>query len=477
MSRERAISAATAYFDDGRYVADLARRVAIQTESQNPARLGELRTYLRDEMAPVLESLECSCRILDNPVAGGGPFLIAQRMESPELPTVLSYGHGDVVLGYDAQWREGLSPWVLSREGDRLYGRGTADNKGQHTVNLAALEAVMGVRGALGFNFTLLLETGEEIGSPGLREICDLEKRALDADVLIASDGPRIDPGRPTLYLGTRGALNFELTVDLREGSHHSGNWGGLLANPGILLAHAIASIASASGRIRVPQWRPAAIPDLVRRALDGLRIDGGANAPSMDAWWGEPGLTAPEKVFAWSSFEVLAFTTGNPEHPVNAIPPRATATCHVRFTVDVDADNLLPALREHLDENGLSMVELNRCEEGFLRPTRLDPEHPWVRWAAASLMSTTGKEPAILPNVGGSLPNDIFAEGLGLPTVWIPHSYGGCSQHAPNEHVLVPLQREALAVMAGVFWDLGEAPPKGGERAASQRHAAGRNP
>ncbi len=170
--------------------------------------------------------------------------------------------------------------------------------------------------------------------------------------------------------------------------------------------------------------------------------------------------MTAPEKVFAWSSFEVLAFKTGNPEHPVNAIPPRATATCHIRFTVDVDEEALLPALRAHLDAQGLSMVELLRCEEGFLRASRLDPGHPWVVWAAESLRRTTGREPAILPNIGGSLPNDIFAELLGLPTIWIPHSYAGCSQHAPNEHVLAPLEREALAIMAGVFWDLGESPP-----------------
>ena len=70
----------------------------------------------------------------------------------------------------------------------------------------------------------------------------------------------------------------------------------------------------------------------------------------------------------------------------------------------------------------------------------------------------TTGVPPAILPNLGGSLPNDIFAVDLGLPTVWVPHSYPGCSQHAPNEHLLAPVARQALAIMSGIYWDLGEA-------------------
>ena len=64
---------------------------------------------------------------------------------------------------------------------------------------------------------------------------------------------------------------------------------------------------------------------------------------------------------------------------------------------------------------------------------------------------------PVLLPNLGGSLPNDVFADILGLPTVWVPHSYAACSQHAPNEHLLAPVARQALEIMAGLFWDLGD--------------------
>jgi hypothetical protein len=73
------------------------------------------------------------------------------------------------------------------------------------------------------------------------------------------------------------------------------------------------------------------------------------------------------------------------------------------------------------------------------------------------SIGRTTGKKPAILPNLGASLPNDAFSETLQLPTVWIPHSYPGCSQHAPNEHLPMNIAREGLALMAGLYWDLGE--------------------
>jgi flagellar motor protein MotB len=141
MSRTETIAAIETYFDSGGFAADLARRVAIPTESQNPERSLALTYYVKDELQPMLEKLGFKCTILPNPAGKGGPFLVAERMEDSALPTVLTYGHGDVIRGQDEQWRKGLSPWALTSEGDRLYGRGTADNKGQHTINLAAMRA------------------------------------------------------------------------------------------------------------------------------------------------------------------------------------------------------------------------------------------------------------------------------------------------------------------------------------------------
>jgi acetylornithine deacetylase/succinyl-diaminopimelate desuccinylase-like protein len=260
------------------------------------------------------------------------------------------------------------------------------------------------------------------------------------------------------LFLGTRGAMNFDMVADFRPGGHHSGNWGGLISNPGIVLAHAIASITDARGSIRVPEWRPATLTPSVRAALKGLVIDGGESGPAVEPDWGEPDLTPAERVFGWCSFEVLAFVTGNPDRPVNAIPPNARAHCQLRFVVGVDPKEILPALRRHLDRLGFDKVQVKQAREECLPATRLDPDHPWVRWAAASVERTTGKKPAVLPNLGGSLPNDVFSETLGLPTVWVPHSYASCSQHAPNEHLLGPVAREGLRIMTGMFWDLGQA-------------------
>src|SRR5262249_16606398 len=266
---------------------------------------------------------------------------------------------------------------------------------------------------------------------------------------------PPADPLRRTARRArSAGALSrrarrhpIELVVDLREGAHHSGNWGGLLANPGIILAHALACITDARGTIRVPEWRPS-LPTSVRRLLAGVEVDGSGNGPVIDRDRGAPDLSPAEGVFGWNSFEVLAFTTGTPERPVNAIPGQARAHCQLRYVVGTDVEDIIPALRRHLDRHGFTQVEVRRGRGGFFRASRLDPEDPWVGFAARSIEHTTGRAPIILPNFGGSLPNDSFADVLGLRTIWIPHSYAGCSQHAPDEHLLAPIAREGLGMM-----------------------------
>lgn len=113
-----------------------------------------------------------------------------------------------------------------------------------------ALEQVWHARGGkLGFNCKILFEMGEEISSPGLAEICRQQQALLSADLFIASDGPRLNAERSMLYLGSRGCVNFRLTINARDNAYHSGNWGGLLTNPATQLANAIASLVNQQGQ------------------------------------------------------------------------------------------------------------------------------------------------------------------------------------------------------------------------------------
>ena len=189
--------------------------------------------------------------------------------------------------------------------------------------------------------------------------------------------------------------MNFNLKLTYREGGHHSGNWGGLLANPGIVMAHALATITDERGQIKVPEWRPKSLTNSVRAALADVSIDAGEGAPKIHEDWGEKGLTPIERVFGWNSFEVLAFKTGNPDRPVNAIPPSAIAYCQLRFVVGTDPHDIVPALRRHLEKHGFGDIEVVQAREVIMNATRLDPDNPWAKFAAKSLETTFGVEAA----------------------------------------------------------------------------------
>jgi len=325
-TRADAIAIVREHFQSGQFLKELDRRVGYQTESLNADKADALRAYLVENLQPAFTDLDFTTRLIESPT-GRGPYLIADYQEDTSRPTVLSYGHGDVVDGMVGEWRDGLNPWQTTVKGERVYGRGTADNKGQHSINMAALRAVKQARGGkLGFNAKFIIETGEEIGSPDLREVCEAHREELKADLFVASDGPRLSAGRPTIFLGCRGGNRIHLDVNLREGGNHSGNWGGVLANPATILVNAIASLVDGRGRMKLEILKPPPISNRVRAALADVKIEPSADEPQLAEDWGEEGLTAAERLYAWNTLEVLAMSSGNIDKPANAIPGKASA-------------------------------------------------------------------------------------------------------------------------------------------------------
>lgn len=376
MSRDRAIESATAYFSDGRFLSDLRNLISIRSESQNPQSRAHLTGYL-ECMQRIVAAMGLSCRIFPGSVAGSAGFLLAERIEDESLPTVLMYGHGDVVSGMEGKWSEGLDPWSVTVVDGKWFGRGVADNKGQHWINLVALKILLEDEGHLGFNFRFLLEMGEEIGSPGLHEFCRQQRQALRSDVLLASDGPRLSAGRPTIFMGSRGIAKFSLRARVRKKQYHSGNWGGVLKDPAIRLVHAISSITDANGRILIDCWRPSEPAASIRQALADCEIAMSDDDGIINSDWGEVRLTPSERLYAWNSFSVLAMQSGDVTNPVNVIQSEAVAVCQLRFVVGLNPQSAIDCLRRHLDANGFEDIAIEWDSTVDIAATRLDPSHP----------------------------------------------------------------------------------------------------
>ena len=454
-SPDQALENSNKWFTDGKFFDKLSSLVNIVTDSKNAVSVDDLTNYYTDGLSDILTELGLQTEIIDNPIKGGPPFLLGKRIESSELKTILLYGHGDTVPLQEGQWFEEIIPNELKVIGDKIYGRGVADNKGQHLINLLALLSVLKIRKKLGFNLKIIFEMGEEIGSPGLFDLCEKYKDYFKSDVLIASDGPRVAVDVPTVFLGSRGAINFELEAKYREGAHHSGNWGGVLRDPGVRLSHALSIITDKYGKILIENWKPTSLSVEVRDRLHSLPTTI-SETVEIDENWGEPGLSSNEKLFGWNSFSVLALRSGNIDLPVNAIQPSAKALCQLRFVVGTDTNKVISSLRDHLDQNGFNDIKIITENAINFEASRTNLNNVWLEKVEHILEKFHRGKIHVIPNLAGSLPNNCFTDILGIPTIWIPHSYKECSQHAPNEHVPIELLQNSLLLMTDLYWNLG---------------------
>ena len=194
-----------------------------------------------------------------------------------------------------------------------------------------------------------------------------------------------------------------------------------------------------------------------MRRALATIEVGRDDDAPETDPDWGEPGLSLAERLFGWNTLEVLAYKTGNPDNPVGAIPGRAAAACNLRFVVGTDWRAASDILRAHLDAHGFGQVQV-KVRRGTPPPgwTRTMPG-PLGRGIAGRDHRRRTRHPA--------QPGRHRAQRRVLGRAGTAHDLGAafypaCCQHGPDEHLLAPVARQAMAIMAGLFWDLGEQGP-----------------
>ena len=226
--------------------------------------------------------------------------------------------------------------------GNRVYGRGTADNKGQHSINLAALRAVREARGGrLGFNAKFIVEMGEEIGSPDLGRSasrCAMSSRPI---CLWRPTGRGCRPtGRPFSWAAAA-AYGFISTSICATAAHHSGNWGGVLANPAIILATRSPRWSTAMAGFSSTHLKPPRLSNQIRQLLADVKVVPIRDEPALADDWGEEGLSAAERLYAWNTLEVLAMSSGNIEKPANAIPDTRSAVLQLRFVVGTKVDGL----------------------------------------------------------------------------------------------------------------------------------------
>ncbi len=368
----------------------------------------------------------------------GAPVVFAER-RVPGAPTVLFYNHYDVQPADPLElWKS--DPFTLTERDGKLYGRGASDDKGQLVSRMIALRWLEERHGRLPFGVVFAVEGEEEIGSPNMTSYVAAQRERLASDVGFWEFGGVDAHDRPTLVCGLKGIASVDLTLRTAAHDLHSA-YGPVIQNAAYRMGAAVASLRDEDGRVLIDGFY-----DRVREATAAEQRYLEAVPPEDDAIKAEAGV---ERFLAGASgSEFQRRLQLEPTLNVNGVhagyggpgmktvlPASAMAKLDFRLVPDQDPHEIVPLLRAHLQRHGFGDVQAELGEEPEW-PARVDPDHPFLRHAAAALEEVYGSPAVIVVSSGGSGPLHPFVETLGVPMAMLGISYPGSRVHSPNEHI-----------------------------------------
>lgn len=374
-------------------------------------------------------------------VPGVHPYVYGDWLGRPNAPTLLLYGHHDVVPpGRPEAW---LSPaFEPTERGGRLYGRGTADDKGGILVDIAAVAAYLRAAGSLPCNVKFLIEGEEEIGSGNLATFLKRYRRMMSADAVVLSDTSNFDTGVPALTYRLRGLCQVDVEVRCLERPVHSGQKGGPIPDPVQVLCRLIADLSAKDGSLNVPGlYRRVAKATARQRARirrlpfreAGFRRDAGLLRGVRFA--GESAYSVYERMWTRPSLTVIAFECQPIHGSSNQIVDSARARISMRTVPNMDSHEAGELLVRRLTRNPPHGA---RVEARIVRSTPwwgTDPEGPAFEAARRALKAGFKRE-AVLIGAGGSIGFvQPFAELLkDAPCLLTGVEDPDCRAHSENE-------------------------------------------
>lgn len=355
-------------------------------------------------------------------------------------PTLLFYTH------YDVQPPEPLELWESppfepARRGDRIYGRGVSDDKGNVAARLAAIRAFQEVRGGLPCNLKFFVEGEEEFGSPNLPALIAESGERFKAEACIWEGGGRNAAGDPLIYLGLKGILGVRLHVRKLSGDAHS-SYGTVLPSAPWRLVHALSTIRADDGRVLIDGFyddisKPTKAEEDAVAALPDETGEWKRTFGTSELLGGEGGVQLRRRHL----FEPTATINGleggyNGPGMKTVLPAEATARIDFRLVPEQRPENIFRKLRAHLARHGFQDVEAEMIAGA--NPSRVSMESPWVKLVAETAREIYGREPVIQPNMAGTGPMYDFAVTLGMPIATSGVDHPSHKIHAPNENITV---------------------------------------
>jgi acetylornithine deacetylase/succinyl-diaminopimelate desuccinylase-like protein len=378
-----------------------------------------------------------------------------------------------VYCHYDVQPPDPLDEWIRPPfepryEDDRIYARGSGDDKGQLFMHLKAAEAWLGGAGGLPLNLRFFFEGDEEVGSLPVEEFIASRPDLLQADLAIVSDSDmHDDEGTPAITYGLRGIAYWELKVSGPAQDVHSGSYGNGCENPANVLVRMLASLTDVYGRVTVPGFydKVRELSDEERKAYARIPWDEDAWSSSIgikQPMEGEPGYTLLERLSARPTFDINGVWGGyQGEGSKTIIPAFAAAKLSTRLVPDQDHREIEQLMVKHLTRIAPPTVDVSVKVIHGGQPAITPLAHPGVTIAAEALRLAFGKDP-VYHRSGGSIPVVAAMDtALDLKTVMIGFSSPNGNFHAPNEWMPLANYRGGLDAIVRLWGLMGEVSPK----------------
>lgn len=367
----------------------------------------------------------------------GFPIVYGEKIIDPAKPTVLVYGHYDVQPAVPLELWE-TPPFEPTIRKDRIYARGSADDKGQFYMHLKAFEAMMQAN-ELPCNVKFMIEGEEEVGSANLATFIKDEKERLKADMVLISDTSMLGNDTPSIDVGLRGLSYVEVEVTGPNRDLHSGVYGGGVANPINILAQMIAKLQDEQNRITIPGFYDD-VQELSaeeRAALNAAPFNKVAYCSDLeiDQVHGEEGYSTLERTGIRPTLDVNGIWGGYiGEGAKTVLPSKAYAKISMRLVPNQSSDKITELFAKHFKALAPKSVKVEVRPHHGGEPVVTPTDSPEYQAASLAIQETFGKEP-IPKRGGGSIPIvALFEEVLGLKSVLMGFGLDIDALHSPNE-------------------------------------------
>lgn len=410
----------------------LIRIPSISSQSDHKPDMIRAAEYWRDSL------LKAGADKAEVMPSDGNPVVYGEKIINPSLPTVLVYGHYDVMPVDPVElWKS--PPFEPEIRDGKIFARGADDDKGQAFMHAKAFETMVAT-GNLPCNVKFMIEGEEEIGSPNLAKWCKENKEMLKADIILVSDTSMIGPDIPSITTGLRGLSYWQVEVTGPNRDLHSGLFGGAVANPINTLAEMIASVLDKDNRITIPGFyddvleATSAERELLNKAP--FSLDAYKKALDLNEVRGESGYSTIERVGIRPTFDVCGIWGGyTGEGAKTVLPSKAYAKISCRLVPNQNHEKIGKLFADYFcsiaPKSVKVEVEYLHGGQAYVCPIDL----PAYKAAEKAYMQTYGKQPVPMRS-GGSIPIiSTFEQILGLKTILMGFGLESDAIHSPNEN------------------------------------------